>query len=530
MSDRSESLLRQAATLHRQGRRLEAIEIFRQVLADRPEASEGWYELGYLLKAESKYEEALEAYGQALVRGVRRPEEVHLNRAVIYSDHLRRDADAERELKAALALAPDYVPALLNLGNLHEERGERLKALACYDTVLADVSSENRPHQDLCFEALARSAKLRPPTDVDDPLLRRLQEAVAAQSSKVVRANLLFALGQAYDRLGQFDLAFDAYAKGNRWLLRQSGRTYDRAQSSRMTDALIQSFKSADISDPNTPVETGAAPLFICGMFRSGSTLVEQVLAAHPQVTAGGELDYLRRLATGRLAPFPASMAMPDPARDAALAEEYRAHLARLFPEGSASTFITDKRPDNFVLIGLIKRLFPSAKIIHTTRNPLDNGLSVFMQHLHLQVAGYSGDLGDIGHYYGQYRRLMAHWKALYGESIFEFDYDAFVLEPKATLERLFDFLDLPWNDRCLEFHRLGNTVKTASYWQVRQPLHGNASGRWRNYRAHLGPLRQALGEAGVMVDDALQDDARDDTRASSIGTTAPGPSKSFSS
>lgn len=498
MTEPANALMQQAAALHRQGRRLEAIEIFRQVLATRPESSEGWYELGYLLKAESRHEEALEAYGQALARGVRRPEEVHLNRAVIYSDHLRRDAEAERELRSALALAPDYAPALLNLGNLHEERGERQEALACYDAVLAGAGRKDEPHQDMCFEALARSAKLRPPTDVDDPLFSRLQEATATQSGKVVRANLFFALGQAYDRLGQFDLAFDAFAKANRWLLRQSGRTYDRAHSVRLTDALIASFNAASVGEPDIPVQTGVEPLFICGMFRSGSTLVEQVLGAHPQVTAGGELDYLRRLATGRFAPFPASMATPDPARDAALAEEYRAHLAHLFPEAGACTFITDKRPDNFVLIGLIKRLFPSSKIIHTTRNPLDNGLSVFMQHLHLQVAGYSGDLGDIGHYYGQYRRLMAHWKALYGESIFEFDYDAFVLEPKATLERLFDFLDLPWDDRCLEFHRLGNTVKTASYWQVRQPLHANASGRWRSYSAHLGPLQQALREAGV--------------------------------
>lgn len=498
MTESANALMQQAAALHSQGRHLEAIEIFRQVLATRPESSEGWYELGYLLKAESQYEEALDAYGQALARGVRRPEEVHLNRAVIYSDHLRRDEDAERELRSALTLAPDYVPALLNLGNLHEERGERQEALACYDRVMANAGKQDHPHQDLCLEALARSAKLRPPTDVDDPLLPRLREAAAAPSSKMVRANLLFALGQAYDRLGEFDLAFDAYAKGNRWLLRQSGRTYDRAHSSQLTDALIETFKSASVSEPGTPVEAGAEPLFICGMFRSGSTLVEQVLAAHPQVTAGGELDWLRRLATGPLAPFPASMATLDPARDAALAAEYRAHLARLFPDGRASTYITDKRPDNFVLIGLIKRLFPSAKIIHTTRNPLDNGLSVFMQHLHLQVAGYSADLGDIGHYYGQYRRLMAHWKAIYGDSIFEFDYDAFVLEPKATLAGLFDFLDLPWDDRCLEFHRLGNTVKTASYWQVRQPLHANASGRWRNYDAHLAPLQRALREAGI--------------------------------
>lgn len=499
MSEQSEALMRQAATLHRQGRRMEAIGIFRQVLADQPESTEGWYELGYLLKAEAKYEEALEAYGQALARGIRRPEEVHLNRAVIYSDHLRRDNDAERELTAALAIDPGYLPAQLNLGNLHEERGDRTAALACYDKILADVPRPGDPHQELRFEALARSANLRPPTSADDPLLTRLREATAAQSSHTVRANLFFSLGHAYDRLQCYDLAFDAYAKGNRWLLRQSGRVYDRTRSSQLTDALIESFSSAGVIVPTPRGGTAAEPLFICGLFRSGSTLIEQVLAAHSQITAGGELNYLRRLALGELAPFPASMATDDPARDAALAEGYRRHLAEVFPEGSAnSAFITDKRPDNFVLIGLIKRLFPSAKIVHTVRNPLDNGLSVFMQHLNPKVAGYSGDLGDIGHYYGQYRRLMAHWKALYGDSIFEFDYDDFVLEPKPALERLFGFLGLPWEDQCLDFHRLGNTVKTASLWQVRQPLHGNASGRWRNYDAHLGPLHQALREAGI--------------------------------
>ncbi len=503
MNEHSENLLRQADMLHRLGRRGEAIDIFRQVLAEQPGASEGWYELGYLLKADGQFEEALAAYAQALTLGVRRPEEVHLNRAVIYSDHLRRDGDAEQELEAALACAPDYVPALLNRGNLHEERGERTSALACYDSVLAGPDRQDHPHRDLCFEALARSAKLRPPADLDDPLLRRLQDASAAPSSKMVRANLLFALGQAYERLQQFDLAFDAFAKANRWLQRQSGRPYDRADASRLTDVLIGRFASADTVRTGAPVvATGAAPLFICGMFRSGSTLVEQVLAAHPQVTAGGELNWMRQLATGRLAPFPESMATPDPARDAALAEDYRAHLARLFPGGADGTYITDKRPDNFQLIGLIKRLFPAARIIHTGRHPLDTGLSVFLQHLDLRVAGYASDLGDIGHYYGQYRRLMVHWHSLYPGSIFDFDYDDFVRAPKPTLERLLGFLDLEWDDRCLQFHQLGNTVKTASYWQIRQPLSNRASGRWRQYSTHLAPLRQTLQEAEVAFDD----------------------------
>ncbi|MGV8922124.1 MAG: tetratricopeptide repeat-containing sulfotransferase family protein [Thermomonas sp.] len=506
MNESNDERLRQAGILHGQGRRQEAIDIFRQVLAEHPGASEGWYELGYLLKAEGQFEEALTAYGKALELGISRPEEVHLNRAVIYSDHLRRDVDAELELAAALTLAPAYVPALLNRGNLHEERGEQAEALACYDSVLSGDGGSGDPHRDLRFEALARSAKLRPPKDIDDPLFRRLQDATAAPSGNVVRANLLFALGQAHEKLEQFDLAFDAFAKANRWLRRQYGRSYDRDHMSRLVDSLIQAFPSSGNSEaiatgaPDTP---GAEPLFICGMFRSGSTLVEQVLAAHPQVTAGGELNWLRHLAASRLAPFPESMALSDPARDAALAGEYLAHLANLFSDGIAGTYITDKRPDNFLLIGLIKRLFPTAKIIHTCRDPLDIGLSVFQQHLDLHVAGYASDLGDIGHYYGQYRRLMAHWHSLYPDSIFDFHYDTFVRSPRPSLEPLLGFLGLDWNDRCLEFHQLGNTVKTASYWQIRQPLSTRSSGRWRNYGAHLAPLRQTLQEAGVATTQA---------------------------
>ncbi|MGV8944042.1 sulfotransferase [Thermomonas sp.] len=503
MNESNAERLRQAEILHGQGRRLEAIDLFKQVLAETPDASEGWYELGYLLKAEGLFEEALAAYAKALEIGIKRPEEVHLNRAVIFSDHLRRDADAERELDAALTLAPAYVPALLNRGNLHEERGEQAEALGCYDRVSPAGGGSEDPHRDLRFEALARTAKLRPPTDVDDPLFRGLLDAAAAPCGNVARANLLFALGQAHERLEQFEPAFDAFAKANRWLRRQYGRSYDRDLTARFVDALIATFPSSGNNEVSASVTPGAAPLFICGMFRSGSTLVEQVLAAHPEVTAGGELDWLKRVASTRLAPFPECMAVSDPARDAALAADYRAHLANLFPDGIAGTYITDKRPDNFLLIGLIKRLFPTAKIIHTSRHPLDTGLSVFQQHLDLRVAGYASDLGDIGHYYGQYRRLMAHWHALYPDSIFEFDYDSFVHSPKPSLEPLLGFLGLDWDDRCLQFHQLGNTVKTASYWQIRQPLSTRASGRWRNYGAQLEPLRQALQDAGVALQHA---------------------------
>lgn len=493
-----EEILHRASAMHRQGRRAEAIELFKQGLEISPGSAEAWYELGYAFKAEGRYSEAQHAFGQALANAVDRAHEVHLNRAVLYADHLRRDDDAQAELEAAIALQPGYLPALINLGNLHEQRGDRAQALDCYDRILAEPALRSGQDASLHWVALGRSAIMRPPTSSSDPLFGQLRDAIAlVAGDHAVRANLLFALAQSHHRLGAYDEAYDAFAKANRCLLRQSGRQYDRTHASRLTTAFIEAFPSAVTTTSSAP-EAGATPLFICGMFRSGSTLVEQVLAAHPKVIAGGELDWLLRVAAERMAPFPASMSKFAAPLQEQLADEYRAHLAQLFPSATAGMWITDKRPDNFQLIGLIKRLFPSARIIHTTRHPVDNGLSIFMQNINLQVAAYAGDLADIGHYYGEYRRLMAHWKVLYPHDILDFDYDEFVREPEPALRRLLGFLGLDWDPRCLEFHTLRNTVKTASYWQVRRPLYVDASGRWKRYAAHLGPLLQALHAANV--------------------------------
>jgi hypothetical protein len=236
-------------------------------------------------------------------------------------------------------------------------------------------------------------------------------------------------------------------------------------------------------------------------MFRSGSTLIEQVLGAHPDLVAGGELDWFPRLAA-RLTPFPAALASLSDADASALAHAYREHLAQRFPQASGARYLSDKRPDNFLLIGLIQRLFPGARIVHTRRDPIDNGFSIYTQHLNQDVSAYASDLANIGHYYGQYRRLMAHWHASFPGLIHDFDYDAFVREPEPVLSRLLEFLGLDWNDRCLQFHGLGGAVKTASYWQVREPLHAGASGRWRPYARQLGPLRDAFARAGVALAD----------------------------
>ena len=192
------------------------------------------------------------------------------------------------------------------------------------------------------------------------------------------------------------------------------------------------------------------------------------------------------------LAPFPESLLSVPPGRLYLLAERYRAELAAANP---TAVRITDKRPDNFLYIGLIKALFPDVKIIHTTRDPMDNCLSIFFLHLD-QRMGYALDLMDTGHYFRQYRRLMDHWKEMYPADIFDFHYDDFVRTPEAHGRRLYEFLGLSWDERYLARPTRGQAVKTASVWQVREPLHSRSSGRARHYSEHLVALREYLAGA----------------------------------
>jgi tetratricopeptide (TPR) repeat protein len=401
---------------------------------------------------------------------------------VIFADHLARLDDAEREFETALKLNPRYVPALVNLGNLYEQRGERERAIAAYEQVLA-IDPDNAL-------ALARLPALKTPADADDPRIARLRQALARKDvTPMERADLGFGLGKALDSVGAYDQAFAAYAAANRDSRLSAGPNaarYDPAAHERFVDRLIRAFaRPATAEGP----AAGSTPIFICGMFRSGSTLVEQILASHPRVTAGGEIDLLPAMVRQYLVPAGDSFAPLDAATLQRLRTGYLAGVRALYPHAD---LVTDKRPDNFLYIGLIKALFPHAKIVHTQRNPIDNCLSVFFLHLDPSMS-YAHDLRDIAHWYRQYRRLMAHWKSLYGAAIHDVDYDGLVADPTPTIERLLAYCGLPWDDACLRFHETKAIVKTPSAWQVRQPLYARASGRWRNYERHLGELREAL-------------------------------------
>jgi tetratricopeptide (TPR) repeat protein len=478
-------LLREAVLLERAHRLPEAAAAYERLLARWPDLPNSWYNLAVLQRRLRRFDAALASYQQALNRGVSRPEEVHLNRGVIYSDFLRQDDAAERELQTALVLNPDYVPALSNLANLKSDLGQRDAALALYERILAIDPR--------CYEGLARYANLKSVKGTDDPLIGMLRQALAdSAAASTDKASVAFALGKVLDDCGAYDQAFAAYAAANRQSRESAGTgavLYDRRRQEDFVDQLVATF-ARDRSKAVGPTPPDR-PIFICGMFRSGSTLAEQVLAGHSRVTAGGEIDLVPTLAQTELAPFPARMAQVSAQQLEQLAARYRASLSNLFP---GKGHVTDKRPDNFLYIGLIKSLFPNARIIHTTRDPLDNCLSVHFLHLDHSM-GYALDLMDTAHYYRQYRRLIAHWKALYGADILDFDYDAFVREPRPAVERLLAFCGLDWEEDCMAFHRVRNAVKTASVWQVREPLYQRSSGRWRNYARHLAPLRAMLDD-----------------------------------
>ena len=303
----------------------------------------------------------------------------------------------------------------------------------------------------------------------------------------------------AYDDAGDYDVAFGHYKAGND--LKKAASLYQADATSTYVDRVIATFGTEFFARMDRAGSQPELPVFIVGMPRSGTTLVEQILASHPQVHGAGELDYMRQITQAlpeRLAPdsvggqqtFPECAAKIDTALAERIAEEHLQHLR----EHSASALrITDKTPSNFLRLGLIALLFPKARIIHCQRDPLDTCLSCYFLRFG-QGQAFAYDLDDLGRYYRDYARLMEHWRRVLPSPLLEVPYEALVADQEGWSRRLIAFLGLDWDDRCLAFYRSERQVKTASVWQVRQPVYASSIGRWRRYAKHLGPLFAALG------------------------------------
>lgn len=421
-----------------------------------PAAGEAWLETAWALQRARRFDEALAACRQALEAGLDDPARAHLARAAILAQHLGRDDLAAAELQAALAADPGCRDARLNLGQLHERAGRRAEARDAYAAVL---SAE--PGHAL---ALARLAGVLPP---DAAIVQRLQAALALPGRTAEeRADLGFALGRALDAAGQWDAAFDAIAAAHADDGCARPAVYDRAAHAAWVDRTLATPRPP----PGPPA--GLRLVFVCGLFRSGSTLAERVLAAHPRVTAGGELDWLPVLARrhrGALAP---------------VREGYLQALRARFPQAG---LVVDKRPDNVLLVGLVQALFGGAKVVLTRRDARDNALSIWFTHLGPAMP-WARELADIAHWMQQHERLVAHWQRQFADAVHVLDYERLVRAPRQEVAQLLDFVGLPWHEGCLAPHAQAGVVDTPSTWQVREPLHTRAVGRSRPYARRLAP------------------------------------------
>ena len=470
----------------------DSVRAFQQAMAIAPGLAVGWYEFGRMLRRHGQGDAAEDAFRRALASGLEAPWEAHLEIALLQSE-LRQDPERARQtLRNALELAPGYVPAWLNLGNLAEDRGDRDEARHSYRSALSHSAAGSE------FEAMSLARLLDAgigEAEHTQALVRAEAALANARLPRTVRADVGFAMGRWHDREGDPATGFRASLEANRLAGGNSP-----AYSERAAEDALMGLQAALAAMPTTTAPRQRdvpEPLFIVGMFRSGSTLLEQMLAAHTAIGSMGESPFFPAVVARSLQPFPQALSALDGAVVERLQTAYLDTVRRRRDLGPA-TYVIDKRPDNLWLLPLIKRVFPSARIIVTRRHPLDNGLSIFQHHLDPRHAPHSTRLDAIGHHIALHDRLVDHCQARFGDDLAIVRYEALVADPAGVLRDLLYWLGLEWQSGCLEFHRTAGPVRTASAWQVREPVHGRACGRWRRYARELEPLRDALLRMGI--------------------------------
>lgn len=301
---------------------------------------------------------------------------------------------------------------------------------------------------------------------------------------------LAFALGKAYDDIGEYDKAFAELAEANG--ISRSLVAYDEAAELAEFDRLEARFNPAFLASRAGAGLASEVPIFIVGFPRSGTTLTEQILASHPAVHGAGELHILPDIIASGGGIAKDGTPESDMGRLHEFGALYLERLARIAPD---SARITDKNPGNGPLLGYIHLALPGARIVYVTRDPRDACLSCFMQRFAGNSSSFAYDLGEVGRRYRHYSKIMAHWRRTLPEgSILQICYEDLVANLEPTVRRLLDHCGLPWDERCLNFHEAGRSVRTASATQVRQSLYASSLARWRRYEKHLGPLIAALG------------------------------------
>jgi len=459
------------------GGRREAVALLRKAIDLDPGRAESHRNLGNVLFEFRRSDEAAASYRRALALEPR-----HALAHAGLGAALRmqgRATEAEASCRAALAIDPNSVAALSLLGELRADRGQFSEAEALFHRAITID-----PGYPFAFYSLAMNRKM---TSDDTAWLKGTEALLATRLPLRHEISLRYALGKYFDDIKQYDEAFSNYRQANE-LTKRYGVNYDRAALTERVDRVINSFDAASIRQYQSGGHISERPVFIVGMPRSGTSLTEQILASHPAVFGAGELAFWQTAfaayESAELKSQACASLIPGLARD---------YLDRLTALSGDAQRVVDKMPLNFMNVGLICAAFPRARIIHLRRHPIDTCLSIYFQyfsHLH----PYANDLGNLAHYYGEYVRITNHWRdALPGTTLLEIPYEALIADQEGWTRRMLDFIGLPWDPKCLDFHQTDRTVITLSKWQVRQKIHAASAGRWRNYEEYVGPLRQLV-------------------------------------
>ncbi len=434
------------------------------------------------LSAISRHDDALDVAGRVVGHGNPSREALCAKGKALYG--MGRAADARGVFEQVLGDEPSNAQALYGLARCHQELGAFDDARPWLDKLL-----RIQPNHASAYRDLASSRQL----DVDGDHFARAKSLLNDGTLLVnQRLTLHFALAATEAAAGNVDEAFRLYRIGNSL----KNVVHSQQAHAEFVDKMCAAFDADFFRRAEGWGSDSQRPIFILGMPRSGTTLVEQILASHPRVFGAGELNDL--LLMGNRLPEVLDAAEPFPqcahllTREASqdLATQYLDKLARL---SCGAERVSDKMPGNFLRVGLIAALFPNARIIHCRRDPQDTCLSIYFQNFEGHHT-YAYDLSNLGHYYREYERLMDHWRRVVPTPILDMPYEDVVADQEGMTRRLLEFCDLEWDERCLAFHESERSVHTSSFAQVRKPIYTSSVAKYKRYEKHLGPLRDALG------------------------------------
>lgn len=462
----------------------EAERYLRRAISHAPDFVGAIIDRGRALKEQNRFEEAIGCFRRAIEM---EPDNVqaHFLLGGTFSP-AALTYEAIEAFQRTLELRPDHVGAHLGLGHVLKTVGRQEEAVQAYRECI-----RLRPDSGPTYWSLANLKTYR----LSDEDIQEMKARVAAGNLNAEsEINFLFALAKATEDRRDFDRAWQYYREGN--AKRRLAEYYDPVNTEVTNDRVIKLFDREFLAERSDQGHLDPAPIFVVGLPRSGSTLIEQILASHSQVEGTSELPYVAHVASSLNlnradgVNYPEAVGELGPEHLESLGREYL-RAAQMHRTEGAPRFI-DKMPNNFPSVGFIHLILPKAKIIDARRHPLDSCLSCFRQ-LFARGQPFTYDLTDIGEYFLEYQRLMDHWHEVLPDAVLTVQYEDVVQDFEKQVRRLLNFCELPWEDACARFYETDRPVRTASSEQVRQPVHSQSINFWRNHEDKLGELIQVL-------------------------------------